>query len=74
MEEHEQVIAEELKLPKAKDSLLPDYWGAVKSLGAWGGDFVMLTNDRSEKELLSYLHSRDLHVVQRFDQMLFRHE
>ena len=70
--EHENIIAEELKLPKAKDELLPDYWGAVKSLGAWGGDFVMLTNDRPEGELLSYLHSRDMHVVHRFDTMIFK--
>jgi hypothetical protein len=72
MDEHEAIIAEELKLPKVKDILLPDYWGAVKSLGAWGGDFVMLTNDRSEEELLPYLHSKDLHVIHRFDKMLFQ--
>jgi mevalonate kinase len=72
IDEHEQIIAEELKLPKVKDTLLPDYWGAVKSLGAWGGDFVMLTNDRSEEELISYLHSRDLHVIHRFDKMIFK--
>jgi mevalonate kinase len=72
IQEHEDVIAEELKLPKAKETLLPDYWGAVKSLGAWGGDFVMLTNDRTEEELLSYLHSKELHVVHRFDKMMFQ--
>lgn len=72
MQEHEDIIAEELKLPKAKDTLLPDYWGAVKSLGAWGGDFVMLTNDRSEEELLKYLHGKDIHVVHRFDKMIFQ--
>jgi len=72
MQEHENIISEELKMPKVKDTLFPDYWGAAKSLGAWGGDFVMLTNDRSEEELLSYLHAKNLHVVHRFDKMLFR--
>jgi hypothetical protein len=72
IQEHEDIIAEELKLPKAKDTLLPDYWGSVKSLGAWGGDFVMLTNDRSEEELLAYLHSNELHVIHRFDKMIFQ--
>ena len=72
MAEHEAIIAEELKLPKVKDTLLPDYWGAVKSLGAWGGDFVMLTNDRPEEELLNYLHTTGLHVVHRFDKMIFQ--
>jgi len=72
MQEHEDIIAEELKLPKAKETLFPDYWGAVKSLGAWGGDFVMLTNDRPEEELINYLHSKGLHVLHRFDKMIFK--
>jgi mevalonate kinase len=70
--EHETIIAEELKLSKAKDILLPDYWGAVKSLGAWGGDFLMITNDRPQEELLKYLDSKGLHVVISFDKMIFK--
>ena len=71
MDEHENIIAQELKLPKAKDVLIPDYWGAVKSLGAWGGDFVMLTNDRTEEELIAYLHSKNLQVVFKYDKLLY---
>lgn len=74
IEEHETIIAEELKLPKAKDALMPDYWGAVKWLGAWGGDFVMLTNNRTEEELLNYLHNKNLHVAISFDKMLFQNK
>ncbi|MCW3125763.1 MAG: hypothetical protein JWO03_1421 [Bacteroidetes bacterium] len=70
--EHESIISEALDLPKAKDLLFPDYWGEVKSLGAWGGDFVMLTNTRSEEELLAYLKSKDISVVQRFDRMIYK--
>jgi mevalonate kinase len=68
--EHEAIISEELKLPKIKDELFPDYWGAVKSLGAWGGDFVMVTNDRPEKELIEYMQTRNLHVVISYNKML----
>jgi mevalonate kinase len=70
MAEHESIIAEELKLPKANDELLPDYWGAVKSLGAWGGDFIMLTNDRSEEELRGYLLTKGLPVVFSYDKLM----
>ena len=70
--EHESFVLEALGLNKVKDQLFPDYWGEVKSLGAWGGDFVMMTNTRSEEELLSYLHARDIHVVHRFDRMMFK--
>jgi mevalonate kinase len=74
MEEHESIISEELKLPKVKDTLLPGYWGAAKSLGAWGGDFVMLANERSEEELLNYLHNKGLPIIHRYDQMLFQNK
>lgn len=43
MENHEELISSKLGLTKVKDLLFPDYPGAVKSLGAWGGDFVMVT-------------------------------
>jgi mevalonate kinase len=68
--EHESLIAEALELPKVKDRLFADYWGAVKSLGAWGGDFVMLTNDRTEEELGIYLKEKGLSVFMGFDAMI----
>lgn len=70
--EHESFISEALDLPKVKTQLFPDYWGEVKSLGAWGGDFVMMTNTRSKEELLTYLQSKDISVVQRFDRMIYK--
>lgn len=41
---HEVIISRMLQIEKVKDRLFPDYWGAVKSLGAWGGDFVLITH------------------------------
>jgi mevalonate kinase len=63
MIKHENLIAKALDLPRAKDLYFPDYWGEVKSLGAWGGDFVMITNDRSKEELLAYFNKKGFEVV-----------
>ncbi len=52
--EHERVVSNALDMPRVKDRLFSDYWGAVKSLGAWGGDFVMVTSDRSREETKEY--------------------
>jgi mevalonate kinase len=41
MTEHEALISKTLRIPTVKESFFPDYPGAVKSLGAWGGDFVL---------------------------------
>jgi mevalonate kinase len=49
LEEHEHVMSKVLKLPVVKARLFPDFKGAIKSLGAWGGDF-MLTMAPGEKD------------------------
>lgn len=61
--EHETIIARELKLLKVSNTIFADYWGSVKSLGAWGGDFVMLTNQGSEEELKAYLRQKNIDTV-----------
>ena len=30
-------------MPRAQDLYFPDFKGVIKSLGAWGGDFVLAT-------------------------------
>jgi len=38
---HERTLAAYLGLPTVKEQLFADYRGSVKSLGAWGGDFLL---------------------------------
>jgi len=40
---HEQTISDFLQIPTVKDNLFPDFPGGLKSLGAWGGDFILAT-------------------------------
>ncbi len=44
LDEHEQIISNILKLKTIKDRLFKDFEGSIKSLGAWGGDFVLVTS------------------------------
>lgn len=41
LDKHEKVMSEILELPTMKKNSFPDFDGSIKSLGAWGGDFVM---------------------------------
>lgn len=50
MEKHEKIIAKTTQTPTVKSRLFPDYPRCIKSLGAWGGDFVLATGGTSEKE------------------------
>jgi len=45
--EHEDIISRILQRPTVKQRLFPDYPGSIKSLGAWGGDFVLATGKQA---------------------------
>ncbi|TPN86121.1 GYDIA family GHMP kinase [Aquimarina algicola] len=38
---HEQIISKIIKTPTIKSTLFSDYTRSVKSLGGWGGDFIL---------------------------------
>ncbi|MGB2137140.1 MAG: GYDIA family GHMP kinase, partial [Flavobacteriaceae bacterium] len=44
--EHESFISNILGVVPVKENLFPDFQGAIKSLGAWGGDFILATGDK----------------------------
>lgn len=55
---HEQLVAKNLQLQRAKTLYFSDFWGEVKSLGAWGGDFVLATSNRSQAVTQTYFQER----------------
>ncbi len=48
IDQHEEVISKIIKTPTVKSTLFPDYSGSIKSLGGWGGDFVLVTGTSIE--------------------------
>ena len=40
---HEQIISQVLQRPTVQNEFFSDYPGKIKSLGAWGGDFILAT-------------------------------
>lgn len=68
--EHERLVGQALDLQPVGDRLFPDFRGAVKSLGAWGGDFIMAATDRAETEIKDYFSRRAYSTVLTFDEMI----
>ncbi len=66
MEEHEALLSEVLHSEPIKKQLFPDYFGTVKSLGAWGGDFVLATGD---DKTISYFKSKGYNTVIPYSKM-----
>ena len=67
---HENIMSEVLSLPRVKDQLFSDYWGAVKSLGAWGGDFVLVTSTKDLEQTRNYFNQRGYHTIIGFDELV----
>jgi len=47
LQKHENIMSEILEIPPVKNSLFSDFNGTVKSLGAWGGDFVLVVSNEN---------------------------
>lgn len=47
LENHEKILGSILETKTVKESLFPDFEGTLKSLGAWGGDFVLAVADEN---------------------------
>ena len=65
--EHEQIISSIIKLQPVKDRLFPDYFGEVKSLGAWGGDFVLATGNQ---ETPNYFKNKGFETILSYSEMI----
>ncbi len=63
MREHEQILSDILGLPPVKRGLFHDYPGEVKSLGAWGGDFVLITMHQDWQHVKAYFAEKGLETV-----------
>lgn len=65
--EHEKILSTELKRKMIKTILFNDYRGEIKSLGAWGGDFVLAAGPNNSKE---YFQKKGYKIVFSFKDIL----
>lgn len=67
VQQHETVLSTILELETVKERLFPNFSGTIKSLGAWGGDFVMVL---SEENPLPYFHEMGYTTVLSYEEMI----
>jgi len=67
---HEAMISDLLKVPSIRQTIFTDLPGEVKSLGAWGGDFCMLTWRNDPGLLPAYLKSKGLETWFNFNDIV----
>ena len=64
---HEQIISKLISKTTIKKELFNDFNGEIKSLGAWGGDFIMAS---SEDNPLNYFKNKGYDTVFKFSDLL----
>ncbi|TRX35289.1 GHMP kinase [Flavobacterium sp. ZT3R18] len=67
LENHETELSSILETKTVKESLFPDFNGTIKSLGAWGGDFVLVI---SKDNPSSYFISKGYETVIPYSKMI----
>ena len=64
---HETILSELLKTETVKNALFSEFNGVVKSLGAWGGDFVLVVSKENPK---SYFVAKGYETVIPYQEMI----
>ena len=70
IQRHEQMISGILGTPPVQQSIFPDFPGTIKSLGAWGGDFILATWKNSLNELREYFLRYNLDIIFAWDDLI----
>lgn len=63
--EHETLMSSHLKRPRLQEEYFPDFTGVIKSLGAWGGDFVLASGGRPD-----YFKEKGFKVVMGYSEFI----
>jgi mevalonate kinase len=63
MIEHEAITSKAIGLPTVKALHFSDFEGSVKSLGAWGGDFVLAASEGNPEDVRTYFASKGLNTA-----------
>ncbi len=70
LDEHEEMMQFVLQEEMVKTKLFPDFKGSVKSLGAWGGDFVLAASSMEEVEVRDYFSNKQYNTIIPYHEMV----
>ena len=69
MQCHERIIARCISQEPVQKRF-PDFEGVLKSLGAWGGDFILAATEWGENQVREYFKSKGLEVIFEYKEMV----
>ncbi|MWB95789.1 GHMP kinase [Flavobacterium sp. GA093] len=69
LEKHEIHLSNILEIQTIKEMIFPEFNGVIKSLGAWGGDFVMAV---SKENPTAYFEAKGYETILSYDEMILQ--
>ncbi len=70
MMKHERIISRFLHVKPIKEERFSDFTGEIKSLGAWGGDFLLVTWTGSLDDLRAYFAAKTINLIFGYDELV----
>ena len=69
---HEQIVSKIINKPTVKTELFSDFEGSIKSLGAWGGDFIMAVSQNDSNYVENYFSNKKLNTIFNYKQLAIK--
>lgn len=70
LQQHEAILARCLNREPVQKRF-PDFEGTMKSLGAWGGDFILAATPWTEHKVREYFHAKDMDVIFNYNTIVY---
>ncbi len=68
--EHEKIVSDFIEMPGVRELYFDDFPGAIKSSGAWGGDFVLAASSRPFEFLREYFETKGFPTIIPYSQLI----
>jgi mevalonate kinase len=69
IDKHEASMSTILEMKTVKEAFFTDFEGVIKSLGAWGGDFVLVISKQNPKD---YFTSKGFETIIPYEEMILK--
>ena len=66
---HEKIISNIINETPIRNKYFSDFEGSIKSLGAWGGDFIMAVSNNGTDYIDNYFRNKNLNVIFNYKQL-----
>ena len=72
--QHEEIVGALIGQTPVKEQLFNDFDGTIKSLGAWGGDFYLISTAQPFSGVKKYFENRGLTTIFRWNELILKRE